>query len=160
MADRGGFITNGSPLLVWSDRTPRMSVSDKTRKILWARSGNRCAICRQKLVIEETPHDPESVVGEECHISSRSPIGPRFNVSLAADQIDGLGNLVLLCATHHKMVDDQFETYTVEVLSQIRDRHNEWVEAKFSKKEAEMPRVVIRRFKQNIPEKLTLVTSG
>ena len=45
-----------------------MPISDKNRKILWARSGNRCAICRLPLVVEQTAKDSESVIAAECHI--------------------------------------------------------------------------------------------
>ena len=54
-----------------------MDISDKIRKILWARPGNRCAICKQELVIGETPNDSDSVVGDECHIAAENKGGPR-----------------------------------------------------------------------------------
>ena len=47
-----------------------MAINDKTRKVLWGRSGNRCAICRRELVLDATTVDDVSVVGEECHIVS------------------------------------------------------------------------------------------
>lgn len=136
-----------------------MSISDKDRKILWARSGNRCAICRQKLIIEETPKDDDSVIGMECHIAARSPGGPRFNPNLSSTQLDDLDNYILLCATHHKMIDDQFETYTIEILQQIKVNHESWVESKFKDIEEVKP-VRLRRFKENIPQELSVVKSG
>jgi hypothetical protein len=54
-----------------------MAISGKTRKILWGRSGNRCAICRRELVMDATDLDDESVTGDECHIVARKPIGTR-----------------------------------------------------------------------------------
>lgn len=103
-----------------------MPISDKTRKILWARSGNRCAVCRRELVIDATTDD-ESVVGDECHIVSGRPQGPRFDDQYWADRIDDADNLILLCRVHHKMVDDQCVTYTVETLRELRSKHEEWV---------------------------------
>jgi hypothetical protein len=50
-----------------------MGISDRTRKILWGRSGNRCALCRRELVEEGTAVDAESVVGDECHIIGEKP---------------------------------------------------------------------------------------
>ena len=93
-----------------------MAISDKTRKVLWGRSANRCAICRQELVIEATLRDDESVVGEECHIVSAQTNGPRYDPALLRQPLDSYNNLILLCRVHHKMVDDQPETYTVEIL--------------------------------------------
>jgi predicted restriction endonuclease len=87
-----------------------MPISDKTRKILWGRSGNRCAFCRHELVIDATTADDESVIGEECHILSRKGQGPRYDSSYPSEQLDEAENLILLCRIHHKMVDDQHET--------------------------------------------------
>lgn len=136
-----------------------MTISDKTRKILWGRSGNRCSICRQRLVVDETSVDAESVVGDECHINSGKPNGPRYDGATDQQKIDDLANLLLLCRVHHKMVDDQFETYTAELLRSIKENHERWVDSKF--KEAEVtPPVRVRRFKGEIPEKLKTVESG
>ncbi len=50
-----------------------MAITDRTRKILWARSGNCCAVCRKDLIIDASDDDDESVVGEECHIHEIPP---------------------------------------------------------------------------------------
>ena len=34
-----------------------MAITDKTRKTLWARQGNRCSMCRTELVSERNEHD-------------------------------------------------------------------------------------------------------
>jgi hypothetical protein len=104
-----------------------MAISDKTRKILWARSGNRCAECRRQLVEEATRADAESVVGDECHIVSGQSQGPRYVASFPAARLDEPDNLILLCRVHHKMVDDQTQTYTVEALQKLKATHEAWV---------------------------------
>lgn len=136
-----------------------MAITDKTRKILWGRSGNRCAICRQILVIDETSLDTESVVGDECHINSGAPKGPRYSLAVDPQGIDNLTNLLLLCRVHHKMVDDQFETYTAELLRTIKANHEHWVEEKFLEKPENAP-VKIRRIPHEIPSKLIPINSG
>jgi len=136
-----------------------MPVTDKNRKILWAQSGNLCAICRKKLVIEKNGKDFETVVGEECHIVASAPNGPRFDPTHSKDQIDNLDNLILLCATHHKMIDDQFETYSVVVLRQIKSNHEKWVDLKLKNVEI-IPPIKIRRFEKNIPKHLNIIHSG
>jgi hypothetical protein len=41
-----------------------MAISDKTRKSLWAKSGNRCSICKIELFSEK---DADVFnIGEEC----------------------------------------------------------------------------------------------
>lgn len=136
-----------------------MAISDKTRKVLWGRSGNRCAICRQRLVVDETSADAESVVGDECHIHSGAPNGPRHDPTVNPQNLDGLENLLLLCRVHHKMVDDQFETYTAELLRSIKSNHEKWVDARFDDESA-YPPVRIRRFREEVPERLLPVESG
>ncbi len=136
-----------------------MAISDKTRKILWGRSGNRCVICRQRLVVDETDVDAESVVGDECHIKSGAPSGPRHDPAIDPQNIDLLANLLLLCRVHHKMVDDQSETYTADLLRSIKTNHEQWVDAKFNEKN-DTSQVRIRRLKSEIPDELKPVESG
>jgi hypothetical protein len=136
-----------------------MAITDKTRKVLWGRSGNRCAICRQPLVVERTLADDHSVVGDECHIHSGASNGPRNTQELDSSKIDEIDNLLLLCRVHHKMVDDQFETYTADLLRSIKRNHEQWVNDRFKEPEhKEQIRVV--RFKSEIPTHLKSVVSG
>ncbi|MCX2948965.1 tetratricopeptide repeat protein [Lentzea sp. NEAU-D7] len=105
----------------------KVSISDKDRKILWGRSGNRCALCRQLLVAQRTSADEDAVVGDEAHIAARSPGGPRYGEGVPA-AIDGYANLILLCRVDHKRVDDQPVHYTATRLRKIKTEHEAWVE--------------------------------
>lgn len=136
-----------------------MPISDKTRKILWGKSGNRCAICRQRLVVDPTELDSESVVGDECHIISGAKNGPRYDPYFPPAEIDEVSNLILLCRVHHKMVDDQVETYTAELLRSIGTNHGHWVEQKL-KDYPQVPPVQIKRIKSEIPAQLPVILSG
>jgi hypothetical protein len=113
-----------------------MAIADKTRKILWGRSGNRCAICRRELVMDATAHDDESVVGEECHIVAREPDGPRGHAELSVEERDSYENLILLCRIHHKLIDDQPHTCDSDYLKAMRSSHEAWVREKLSAKPA------------------------
>jgi hypothetical protein len=136
-----------------------MAISDKTRKILWGRSGNRCALCRHELDVGATPADDESVVGEECHVVSGKGHGPRSDSSLPQDRLGDPANLILLCRIHHKMVDDQRDTYTVDVLRTLKANHERWVSSMLTE-EKRLPPVRIRRIRDNIPTHLVRLTSG
>jgi hypothetical protein len=103
-----------------------MAINDKSRKALWGRSGNRCAICKTELVLEKDPYDNRLNLGEECHIISRQPNGPRHKL-LENFDYDDSDNLLLLCCNHHKMIDEQLEKYTEEVLLSIKEEHENWV---------------------------------
>jgi hypothetical protein len=78
-------------------------------------------------VEEATRADAESVVGDECHIVSGQSQGPRYDAKFPAARVDEPDNLILLCRVHHKMVDDQTQTYTVEALQKLKAIHETWV---------------------------------
>lgn len=134
-----------------------MSISDKTRKILWGRSGNRCSICKLELIIDETEKDDSSIVGEECHIISGQKNGPRHDQNRPKDEIDTYDNLILLCRIHHKMIDDQPETFTKDIIKQIKVNHELWVSKSLDHQEDKPSR--IKRIKENIAERLPRVTT-
>lgn len=136
-----------------------MPISDKNRKILWGKSGNLCAVCRHTLVVDPTAIDSDSVVGDECHIVSAAKGGPRHDPNYPSAEIDGLPNLILLCRIHHKMIDDQAETYTTNRLRGMRENHEKWVEKKL-KDEPNVSPVKIKRVESEIPGKLPVIYSG
>lgn len=95
--------------------------------MLWGRAANRCAICRMELVMDASETDDESLVGEACHIVAQSINGPRGIADLTQEQRDKFANLILLCNVHHKVIDDQPTTYTVEQLLTTKANHELWV---------------------------------
>ena len=74
-----------------------------------------------------TAQDNESIVGDECHIVARRSGWSRGDPRLSEEELDEYDNLILLCRTHHKMVDDQPNTYTVDVLKDMKRKHENWV---------------------------------
>lgn len=106
-----------------------MSISVMSRKLLWGNAANRCSFpdCKKELVMGATETDDSSIIGEECHIVARENGGPRGNSELSKDEKDKYSNLVLMCRNHHKIIDDQESTYTIEKLSDIKKKHEEWV---------------------------------
>lgn len=114
-----------APTVVTVNYAVPVSISDKTRKTLWAKAGGRCSICQQQLVTDaEAADDEPSVFGEECHIVARSPGGPRAG-QIGDEDPDGYHNLILLCRKHHKQVDDQPAHFTVERLRQLKRDHEQ-----------------------------------
>ncbi|HEY3316084.1 MAG TPA: HNH endonuclease signature motif containing protein [Bacillota bacterium] len=131
---------------------------DRARKILWARSGNRCAVCRSELVIDATPKEPDTVVGDECHIVSAKGRGPRYDPSFPPELLDEPENLVLLCRVHHKMVDDQPQTYTSEYLRRTKSEHEKWVSSVLAG--SKQPPVRLRLVKDSAAIRLVRLTTG
>lgn len=136
-----------------------MPISDKTRKLLWGKSGNRCAICKRELHIDAGSVYATSVVGDECHIVSRKVNGPRYNSEIPEEMVDSYDNLILLCRVHHKMIDDLVEDYTVDSLRQAKEEHVRWVKERLDNNTSERS-IRIRRIQENIPPVLLRVTTG
>jgi hypothetical protein len=57
---------------------------------------------------------------------ARSPDGPRGG-QLDPAALDEYDNLILVCKTHHKVVDDQHETFTADFLRTLKRVHEQWV---------------------------------
>lgn len=130
-----------------------MSIGVVERKLLWGRANNLCAFpgCSQELTINLD--DPESqvlgdagaVIGEEAHIRSGRVDGPRYDPNYPRDEIDTYRNLILLCPTHHSMVDKDFgRGYSIEDLEQMRVDHEAAMRATRSTADEERRRVAER----------------
>lgn len=102
-------------------------VSEKTIKKLFALSGNRCGFpgCTTPII------EGETVIAEVCHIRAESAGGPRFTASLGEKERNAFSNLLLLCPTHHKVIDDRPDIYTPELLDSVKLAH----ESKFGRPE-------------------------
>lgn len=86
--------------------------SPKTIKILFGRA-TYCAYpgCANLLVFED--RGLPSVVAEIAHIRSGAPNGPRYDPDYPKSLINEEVNLLLLCGTHHKHVDDYDSAYPI-----------------------------------------------
>lgn len=100
-----------------------MAISDRTRKILWQRSGNRCAVCRCELAMDSTALSSGAIAGYEYLIRSEAVNFDSYT-SLTIEAT----NLLLLCSAHHTAIRSQSETYSVEHLREIKKLHEIWVQ--------------------------------
>jgi hypothetical protein len=100
-----------------------MSIPLKDLRILYQRSGNRCAFpsCDKELVQPESPPDNPVASSEVAHIVGTK--GPRSTYPLPEEERDRYGNLILLCEEHHHLVDALEQDYPVEKLRQIKEDH-------------------------------------
>lgn len=67
-------------------------------------------------VEEATNGDPSAIIGRIAHIEAKSDAGPRANPLLSDQERDSYANLILLCPTHHELVDARDSIYTVDML--------------------------------------------
>jgi len=78
------------------------------------------------LVLQKDQFNNHLNIGEECHIISRQPNGPRHREIVGFDYDDS-SNLLLLCCNHHKMVDERVQEYKEETLAKIKADHEAWI---------------------------------
>jgi hypothetical protein len=119
-----------------------MSIDVVSRKLLWGRAGNSCAMstCRRNLAPSIDPETGKTlaavgvILGEEAHIRSSKPDGPRHVAGYG--NFDVYGNLVLLCPTHHTLIDKgAVEDWPIERIERIKSEHEEWVRQRLSPEE-------------------------
>jgi len=93
-----------------------------TIKRLYALSGNQCAFpdCTYKFV---SP-DENVNLSEICHIEAANPGGARYNPNSNDDERHNFENLILLCPTHHSLVDSSM-SYPVDVLRKMKKSHED-----------------------------------
>jgi hypothetical protein len=65
-----------------------LAITERTRKILWGRSGNLCAYCRRVLVDDGTDLSDEPMVGDECHLIGEKPGAARGHLGAGRDDLD------------------------------------------------------------------------
>lgn len=121
-----------------------MAISTITIKRLFAVSGNKCAFpsCQVPISDEENA----TIIGEICHIEASSPGGPRYNSMRSDEERQAFENLVLMCANHHKVIDGNPGSYTVDQLKKIKAEH----EQKYANGKEPSDDVVIKLLLQNI----------
>nr|DAU65389.1 MAG TPA: AcrIIC3 protein [Caudoviricetes sp.] len=104
----------------------KRNIKESTRRMLYARSGNMCAMygCHNVLINENT-----SNISEICHIEAVNDDGARYNGSLTDEEVNSYDNLVLLCPRCHAIVDNKANEsiYTVEYLKEMKRIHEQQI---------------------------------
>lgn len=134
-----------------------MAITQKSIKILWSASGGRCAFpgCWERLCYHEAADAAPYTLGEMAHICGDKPGANRHNASQSDTDRDDYQNLILLCPTHHSLIDrkENETVYTVAALHAIKDEHEARVlkrldqEAMASK--ADIARAILRLLEDN-----------
>lgn len=109
-----------------------MRIKEKDLKLLWGRSGNRCSMCQTELSSDSKNSTKDYPLGEQAHIVAEELDGPRGESQLTLPERNSYSNLILLCPTHHTVIDKDPEFYSVEKLQLIKSNHELWVKEKLS----------------------------
>ncbi len=133
-----------------------MPITTRDRKLLWARAGGTCALCKSQLTADAKSGDNDVVLGEEAHIVSEEPSGPRFR-PMPRKEVDAYANLLLLCPSDHKIVDEQVTYYTEQRLQALKREHEQWVKDRVS---STIPAIKIRDSEAGKPVLLQRIDTG
>lgn len=134
-----------------------MAISLKSIKILWSASGGRCAFtdCWERLCYHEAAEAAPYTLGEMAHVCGEKPGANRHDPSQTDTERDDYQNLVLLCPTHHTLIDrkENEHVYTVAALLEMKAAHEARVLARLDKDESptkvEIARTVLPLLEEN-----------
>lgn len=99
-----------------------MALSEQDIKVLWSRSGDRCAICKTEIT-KNGADGWAYPIGVQAHMIARSPKGPRGDASMSAAERDNLDNHILLCPNCHAIVDKDREAWPLDKLRKQKAEH-------------------------------------
>ena len=99
----------------------RKAPSADTYRLLYVRSGNKCAFpgCNHPIF-----NDKGTYVAELCHIKGANKGGERYDANQTDEERRAPDNLMFMCHRHHKETDDVKE-YTVDRLNEIKRNHED-----------------------------------
>ncbi|GCD15060.1 hypothetical protein BvCmsSIP082_01777 [Escherichia coli] len=112
-----------------------IAINQKDIKLLWGRSGNRCAICKRELTQDKNSVNSAFTLGEQAHIIGEKEDAARGKSNLTLDERNSYHNLILLCPNHHTEIDRNVEDWPAEKLYNVKSAHELWVSETLSRVE-------------------------
>lgn len=104
-----------------------MSITPKAIKLLWSNAAGRCSFtdCEERLTVEQASESAHYTLGEMAHIKGKKSGSNRYDPHQSSEERDRYDNLILLCPTHHTLIDksENEATYSVEILLQMKIDH-------------------------------------
>lgn len=122
-------------------------------RILFARTGNRCAYpeCNEQLIDQD-----DVFLGEVCHIEAANVNGARFNPDMSDEERRSTRNLIVLCPNHHTRIDKKPELYDVDRLKKMKEDHErQFTEGSFQISNKLLQKIFEEqlRFQRNVNQK-------
>ena len=113
------------------------NISQGTIKVLWGKSGGKCAKCRRAIILEKDESNFYHIA-KQAHIAGLNPGSARYDSDMTDEERNSVNNIILLCPTCHEIIDRDPEKYTVSKLKEIKKEHEEWVDEQLT---SSMPQV-------------------
>lgn len=104
----------------------RKPIPDLTVIRLWVQAGGRCQFCNEYLLVDALTLR-EANFSNIAHIVAVKPTGPRGDDPMPFAERNSLGNLMLVCPVHHKLIDSKeyVGEYPVAKLRQVKQEHED-----------------------------------
>ncbi len=116
-----------------------MAITEKTIKLLWANAAGRCSFtdCEEKLTIEQAANVAPYTLGQMAHIKGEKAGSNRHDKSQTNEERDNYENLILLCPTHHTLIDkpENEKVYSVDILMKMKVAHENNISKRLDVKE-------------------------
>jgi hypothetical protein len=102
-------------------------LNQKDIKLLWGRAANRCAICKVELSEDAKSVTSSFNLGEQAHIVGEKESAARGKSPFSEAERNCYHNIILLCPTHHTLIDSNESDWPIEVLHRKKTEHELWV---------------------------------
>ena len=107
----------------------RRRVSQKNKIFLWGQAGGRCQYLGcNKVLWRDSSATFAFNSAYIAHIIASSPNGPRGHAKYSHEMVDELSNLMLLCDTHHRLIDNEVERHPIKELREMKKQHEQQIE--------------------------------
>lgn len=104
-----------------------MAITAKSIKILWSAAAGHCSFpgCWERLCYHEAGDEAPFTLGEMAHIRGDKADANRHDPSQTQKERDDYANLILLCPTHHTLIDrkENEAKFSVEALHEMKAAH-------------------------------------
>lgn len=110
----------------------RGRISEPVARAVWVKAGGRCTLCN-RYVLEDEDTGQSTASGQLAHIvgATTGPRSPRGQEPLPAAQREQEANLMLLCHSAHRVIDDlrNTDSFTVNRLAQFKREHEDRIKS-------------------------------
>jgi hypothetical protein len=101
-------------------------VSTKTKSVIWGKGAGRCYFCNTSLIGDLMAGNENANFGFVAHVVGEKETSPRGDKVRSPQLEDDVSNLMLMCYSHHKLIDvDEKDNYPEPRLLEMKARHEE-----------------------------------
>lgn len=110
---------------------PSRTISRPVESMLWGRAAGRCEFSGCNKVLSRSSVTQEQVnTSQKAHIYSFKAAGPRGHDDITEEELNDVGNLILVCHECHRKIDQHVDggRYQATLLRQMKASHERRIE--------------------------------